>query len=225
MSEARSARSPRPVLTDEATLADLQGPAGNTYDKYETRNPVARFLVARFLDDLEAAVRELAPRSVLDVGCGEGIVTERIARALPETTVTGLDVAAPGLLAEWERRSAHNLRFRSGSAYALPWDDRSFDVVCAFEVLEHLERPADALAEMARVASRALVASVPREPVWRVLSFLSGHYVAALGNTPGHVNHWSRRTFGRFAACAGKVVRVRTPFPWTMVTVVPEGRR
>ncbi len=225
MSKAPPARSSGRVLTDDASLADLQGPAGNTYDKYETRNPVARFLVARFLDDLEAAVRELAPRSVLDVGCGEGVVTERIARAVPDATVTGLDVAAPGLLAEWERRSGRNLHFRSGSAYALPFEDRSFDIVCAFEVLEHLERPADALAEMARVAARALVASVPREPVWRVLNSLSGRYLVALGNTPGHVNHWSRASFGRFAGRAGEVVRVRTPFPWTMLTVVPDGRR
>ena len=203
----------------EPSLADLQGPAGNTYDKYETRNPVARFLVTRFLDEVENAVRELAPRSVLDVGCGEGIVTERIARALPEAEVVGLDVADPALLAEWERRKRGNLAFRSGSAYALPYADGSFELVCALEVLEHLERPHDALAELRRVGSRALVMSVPREPVWRVLNFASGRYVRALGNTPGHVNHWSQTGFRRFAALAGDVVRVRAPFPWTVGSV------
>jgi 2-polyprenyl-3-methyl-5-hydroxy-6-metoxy-1,4-benzoquinol methylase len=212
-------------VAGDASLADLQGPAGNTYDKYGTKNPVARFLVGRFLAVVEQAVSELRPRSLLDIGCGEGIVTERLARAVPAAEVVGLDVADPGLVAEWARRRGVNVDFRAGSAYALPFGDDAFDVVCALEVLEHLERPDDALAEMRRVAARAVVASVPREPVWRVANVLSGRYVGALGNTPGHVNHWSKGAFRRFAASSGEVAAVRTPFPWTVVTVaLADGR-
>lgn len=209
----------------ERSLADLQGPAGNTYDKYGTRNPVARFLVDRFLAAVEDAVREASPASLLDVGCGEGVVTERIARAVPDARVVGLDVADPELVAEWEGRRSGNVDFRPGSAYALPYGDDEFDVVCALEVLEHLERPADALAELARVAARRVVASVPREPIWRVANVASGRYVRDLGNTPGHVNHWSMAAFRRFVGRAGKVVAVRTPFPWTVVTVAVPKRR
>ena len=205
--------------TGEGSLADLQGPAGNTYDKYGTKNPVARFLVARFLAAVDAAVAEVGPRTVLDAGCGEGVVTERIAEALPDARVVGLDVADPGLRAAWQARGGPRLEFRPGSAYELPFPDRAFELVCALEVLEHLERPAEAIAELRRVASRALVLSVPREPVWRATNVLTGRYVRALGNTPGHVNHWSRDAFCRFAGGAGAVVRVRTPFPWTVVTV------
>lgn len=201
------------------SLADLQGPAGNTYDKYGTKNPVARFLVARFLAAVDDAVRDVAPRSVLDVGCGEGVVTKRVAQAVPAAAVVGLDVGDPTLAAEWERRRGGNVDFRAGSAYALPYDDGAFDLVCALEVLEHLERPADALAELGRVAARAIVASVPREPVWRVANVLSGRYVCELGNTPGHVNHWSAAAFRRFVEQAGDVTAARTPFPWTVVTV------
>jgi 2-polyprenyl-3-methyl-5-hydroxy-6-metoxy-1,4-benzoquinol methylase len=212
-------------VAGDASLADLQGPAGNTYDKYGTKNPIARFLVGRFLTAVEETLRELDPRSLLDVGCGEGLVTERLARALPGAAVVGLDVADPRLLAEWGRRQGGNLEFRAGSAYALPYDDGAFDVVCALEVLEHLERPAEALTELRRVAARALVVSVPREPVWRVANVLSGRYVGALGNTPGHVNHWSKRAFRELAGRAGAVTSVRTPFPWTVVAVsVGDGR-
>jgi 2-polyprenyl-3-methyl-5-hydroxy-6-metoxy-1,4-benzoquinol methylase len=204
----------------EATgLADLQGPAGNTYDKYGTKNPLARFLVGRFLHAVDDAVTEVGPASVLDVGCGEGTVTERIARLLPDAGVVGLDVADPRLVREWEERAGGNLVFHAGSAYSLPYPDRAFELVCALEVLEHLERPAAGLAELARVASRGLVVSVPREPLWRVLNVASGRYVRALGNTPGHVNHWSRMDFVRFAARAGEVTSVRTPVPWTVLTV------
>ena len=206
-------------MRTDGSLADLQGPAGNTYDKYGTRNPVARLLVGRFLAAVEESVAELRPGSLLDVGCGEGVVTERLARALPTTRVVGVDVADPGLLDEWERRRAPNLGFAPGSAYSLPYGENEFEVVSAFEVLEHLERPGEALAELVRVASRALVLSVPREPWWRVTNALSGRYVRALGNTPGHVNHWTRDGFRRFAGGGGEVRRVRSPYPWTVVTV------
>jgi ubiquinone/menaquinone biosynthesis C-methylase UbiE len=206
-------------VTEASGLSDLQGPAGNTYDKYGTRNPVARFLVARFLRAVDDAVAEVGPSSVLDAGCGEGTVTARVARRLPRATVVGLDVGDPRLVAEWDERAGENLVFHSGSAYALPYPDGAFELVCALEVLEHLERPAEGLDELARVSSRALVLSVPREPLWRALNVASGRYVRALGNTPGHVNHWSRRDFARFAARAGDVRSVRTPLPWTVVTV------
>ena len=206
-------------MTEATGLSDLQGPAGNTYDKYGTRNPVARFLVARFLRAVDEAVAEVAPSSVLDAGCGEGTVTARVARLLPRATVVGLDVGDPRLVAEWDERAGENLVFHSGSAYSLPYPDGAFELVCALEVLEHLDRPADGLDELARVSSRALVLSVPREPLWRALNVASGRYVRALGNTPGHVNHWSRRDFIRFASRAGNVRRVRTPLPWTVVTV------
>jgi 2-polyprenyl-3-methyl-5-hydroxy-6-metoxy-1,4-benzoquinol methylase len=203
----------------ESSLADLQGPAGNTYDKYGTRNPLARLVVSRFVRAAEVAVREAAGASVLDVGCGEGLLTERIACLLPSAQAVGLDVDDPGLKEEWESRQEGNLSFRTGSAYSLPFADGAFELVCAFEVLEHLERPVEGLAELARVSSRHLIISVPREPLWRWLNVLSGRYVRSLGNTPGHVNHWSRGTFEDFARAAGAVTRVRTPLPWTLVTV------
>jgi hypothetical protein len=71
---------------------------------------------------------------------------------------------------------------------------------------------------MRRVARRHLLVSVPREPLWRALNLARGAYVADLGNTPGHVNHWSRRAFERLLAGYGKV-EIRTPFPWTMALV------
>jgi ubiquinone/menaquinone biosynthesis C-methylase UbiE len=203
----------------DATLGDLQGPAGNTYDKYETRNPVARRLVAGFLKELDAQVRWSSAASVLDVGCGEGIGTTRMAGVLPQARVVGLDVAHPGLLEEWKTRAHDRIEFVAGSAYALPFGDDSFDLVSAIEVFEHLERPEQALSEMARVSRRGILLSVPWEPVWRGVNMAGGRYLRQYGNTPGHINHWTRRQFVALAGTAGEVVAVRRPFPWTMVAV------
>jgi ubiquinone/menaquinone biosynthesis C-methylase UbiE len=204
---------------NDATLGDLQGPAGNTYDKYETRNPVARRLVAGFLKELDAQVRWSSAASVLDVGCGEGIGTARMANVLPQARVVGLDVADPGLLQEWKTRAHDRIEFVAASAYELPFADDSFDLVSAIEVFEHLQRPERALAEIARVSRRGLLLSVPWEPVWRGVNMAAGRYVRQYGNTPGHINHWTRRGFVALAGTAGEVVAVRRPFPWTMVAV------
>jgi 2-polyprenyl-3-methyl-5-hydroxy-6-metoxy-1,4-benzoquinol methylase len=195
---------------------DFQGPIGNATEKYAAGNPVTRRLLDRFLRELDRQLRQLAPATILDVGCGEGIVSERFARLLPQTRILGIDADTATLQDEWQRRRLDNLSFETGSAYELQLEDNSFELVCAVEVLEHLERPRDALAEMARVSSRALLVSVPREPHWRISHFLAGRDVAQLGNTPGHINHWSKAGFGRLVADYGDVTELRSPFPWTV---------
>jgi hypothetical protein len=72
---------------------------------------------------------------------------------------------------------------------------------------------------MARVAQRHLLVSVPREPLWRALNLARGAYVSHLGDTPGHLNHWSRRSFVRLLSRYGDLTEVRTPLPWTMALV------
>ena len=136
------------------TEGDFVGPIGNATPKYEASNPVVRHLLSRFLGRVDEAAVSLAPTSVLDVGCGEGVVTERLAELLAPAEVLGVDADKANLSEEWRSRRAPNLTFATGSAYELPFADGSFDLVCAIEVLEHLERPRDALAEMTRVAGR-----------------------------------------------------------------------
>jgi len=145
-------------------------------------------------------------------------VTERIARLTGVTTV-GVDLGVAALEAQWRQRTAALLSFDVASAYELPFEDGLFDCVCALEVLEHLERPGDALAELARVAGRFLVLSVPREPLWRIAHVLAGRDIRALGNTPGHINHWSARRFRQLVARYGRVRRLARPFPWTIITL------
>ena len=192
-------------------------PTGNTYDKYGSTNPVVRRLLAGFEATLDELFERASAESVLDVGCGEGVLTEQWARRLGERKVVGLDLPDPKLEAHWRARERPNLRFVAGRGEQLPFGDGEFDLVTAIETLEHVPDPERTLAEMARVARRHLLVSVPREPLWRGLNLLRGAYVRELGNTPGHVNHWSRGGFGELVARRGEVLAVRSPFPWTMV--------
>ncbi len=192
---------------------------GNTYDKYASSNPVVRRLMARFQRELDELLRLAAPSSLLDVGCGEGVLVQRWASLLDGRRVVGVDLEEESLQAGWAAHAAPNLEFRVAEATSLPFANGEFDLVSAIEVLEHVPDPHAALAEMRRCAQRELLVSVPREPLWRGLNMARGAYWPALGNTPGHLNHWSRSAFVRLLAGYGEVVELRSPPPWTLALV------
>jgi ubiquinone/menaquinone biosynthesis C-methylase UbiE len=204
--------SPSVTVDREGTVT------GNTYDKYGSTNPVVRRLMANFEATLEHLFRRAAPSSLLDVGCGEGILTHQWAQRI-DGRVVGIDLDDPQLHAEWQGRQCPNLEYMVMKAENLPFADGEFDVATAIEVLEHVPDPEHTLSEMARVASGRLLVSVPREPLWRALNMARGAYLRDLGNTPGHVNHWSKRGFVQLLSRYGAVEEARSPFPWTMLLV------
>jgi len=203
--------------TRDATVGAV--PTGNTYDKYGSTNPVVRRLMAGFERTLDELLERAAPGSILDVGCGEGVLTRRFAERLGDGRVVGIDLEDDELRAHWTARGRPNLEYRAMAAENLPFADNEFELAAAIEVLEHVPDPAHTVSEMARCASRHLLVSVPREPLWRMLNVARGAYLRELGDTPGHVNHWSKRSFVRLLARHGEVVEARSPFPWTMLLV------
>jgi 2-polyprenyl-3-methyl-5-hydroxy-6-metoxy-1,4-benzoquinol methylase len=202
-----------------AITRDAEGTVtGNTYDKYGSTNPVVKRLMAGFERSLGELFERAAPGSVLDVGCGEGVLTYKWAQAL-DGRVVGIDLEDPAIQAEWEKRRAPNLEYRVMKAENLPFADGEFSLACAIEVLEHVPDPEHTVAEMARVAAGHLLVSVPREPLWRGLNMARGAYLKDLGNTPGHLNHWSKRSFAELLGRHGEIVELRSPPPWTMALV------
>ena len=80
--------SPTPTVTTDAAGTVT----GNTYDKYGSTNPVVRRLMAGFERTLDELFARAAPRSLLDVGCGEGVLSAEWAERLGDGRVVGIDL-------------------------------------------------------------------------------------------------------------------------------------
>lgn len=191
---------------------------GNFYDKYATKNRISRALVGGFLASVASLYARAAAKSVLEVGCGEGKLADHLVRSGPRpdrflATDLSLERRAQGL--------DPMIEFAEASVYQLPFEDSSFDLVVCCEVMEHLERPRDAFAEVVRVARNFVLMSTPWEPVWRVMNMARGKYLRDLGNTPGHIQHFSRRDLIALAETRLNVVSIRKPPPWTVILGEP----
>ena len=196
--------------------ADQVTAGGNYYPKYTTRNPLARRLVDGFMAALVALAERSGATQVHEVGCGEGFLSTMLAQN--GLKVRGSDISASAIALARQRAAALGLpvEFRVADLHHLSLPEDGAELVVCCEVLEHLADPARALGLLARLAQPHLIVSVPREPLWRMLNVARGRYWAALGNTPGHLQHWSARGFLALLEDHVEVREVRTPLPWTM---------
>lgn len=189
---------------------------GNLYDKYHTKNPLARMLMSGFITSYVQLLNKIQVRSVLEAGCGEAELANIVAQKLKNLDkLKGVDIDSRVLQIAQKRFPALDLA--QASIYDLPFEDDSFELVISCEVLEHLENPERGLEEITRVSSKYVLLSVPREPIWRICNMARGKYLADFGNTPTHIQHWSKKRFLSFVQSRIHIIQTESPFPWTMV--------
>lgn len=191
---------------------------GNAYDKYGSSNPIVRWMMQGFGAAMTELVDEIKPTSIHEVGCGEGYWTLKwleqgiVARG-SDFSRTVIELAQANALSQ----KLAVTTFKVCSIYNLkPETDAAHLVVCC-EVLEHLDRPEDALQVLQAVARPYLIISVPREPLWSALNMARGKYWTDWGNTPGHLQRWSQHQFLTLVSRYFEVLEVRSPIPWMML--------
>jgi len=181
---------------------------------------------AKLLDGYFRSVKALFESSgllgslqAIEIGCGEGFSTQRLRELLPDNVELQASEYVGDLVPRAQERNP-GVKVIQESVYETTHKDNSFDLIFLLEVLEHLDYPDQALAELKRILKPdgRLILGVPREPIWRGLNMARGKYLGRLGNTPGHFNHWSTFTLLRFISKHfGTVLAKRTPLPWTIV--------
>jgi len=196
---------------------------GNTYDKYKPKKGIVKWIMDGFESSLSSLVSTASPTSIHEVGCGEGYwVMKWAAEGL---NVRGSDFAEGAVTmaqTEAQRRGLDSSIFSVRSVYDLEVKPDSADLIVCCEVLEHVEDPEQALRAIAKLGAPHVILSVPRERIWCMLNLMRGKYITSLGNTPGHIQHWSKRSFIRTVSKYFEVVEVKSPLPWTMLLCKPK---
>lgn len=190
-------------------------------EKYQSGNWIAQKLVNNFMATIVKAVGEVPSKDVHEVGCGEGHILGVL--HAHGYKVRGCDISVESLEVarrESARRSL-DIPLQIKSIYELDPMADAADIVLCCEVLEHLTDPEAGFRKLLTVARKGLIVSVPNEPIWHLLNMARGKYLSALGNTPGHFQHWSKGQFVKFVAAHADVVSVHTPLPWTLIHCRP----
>lgn len=186
------------------------------FEKHTNQNPISRFFLDNFTKVLIETIKPLKPGSILDVGAGEGFVLERLRKEKIGNKLEGIEYMDEAI--ELGKKTNPLVKIKKGDIYKLPYKDNTFDVIICTEVLEHLEDPKAALKELKRVTAKHLILSVPNEPLFTIQRFFRGKNILKLGDHPEHIQHWNSGSFRRFVETELKVLEVKTPLPWTMVT-------
>jgi 2-polyprenyl-3-methyl-5-hydroxy-6-metoxy-1,4-benzoquinol methylase len=196
---------------------------GNHFDKYGSSNPIARRLMRGFLDSFDRFVARSGAKDAYEIGCGEGHLSLRLLKAGLRVRGSDLEQLVVDEANGYAQEAGFTPPFAVRDIYSLTPQEVSADLVVCCEVLEHLPDPNAAIDALARLAPRHLIASVPREPIWRALNMARGSYLAQWGNTPGHLQHWSTGGFVDLLSRRFDVVEVATPLPWTMALCQARG--
>lgn len=199
---------------------------GNAFDKYGSRNPIVKWMMKGFDSSLENFVNRANPQTIHEVGCGEGFwVNKWNGQGLQ---AIGSDFSHDVISLARENAASAGLVpdvFNAKSIYELRPETDSADLIVCCEVMEHLENPDQAMKVLQSLVKNYLIVSVPREPVWCALNMARGKYLKDFGNTPGHIQHWSKDAFIKFTGRYFKVLEVSSPFPWTMLLCVPYDKK
>ncbi len=202
----------RKVIIDGKETAIVMGHATK---KHGTKNPLKNYLLNKFDKRFVSFLQKINPQKVLEIGSGTGHVFQIVKHMFPDCHYTAVDIDE-SLLEIAKQKGANEIVLSTGEPLSLPYEDSSFDLVLMMEVLEHLYKPEDALKEAKRLCSDHFIASVPNEPLWRVLQMLMLKHLKYGGNTPGHINHWNKKSFGKLISPYFDIKNIVKPFPWIM---------
>ncbi len=183
----------------------------SNYQKHTTTNPFQKFLLTRYFSSFEKLIPDKIS-NILDIGCGEGFLVSHLPKNIK---YTGIDHNPESI--EIAKSAAYQQRetnFLVGNVYKLPFPDKQFDLITCLEVLEHLEAPEKALAEIKRMAKKYVILSVPNEPLFQLANFLRGKYLSRFGNHPEHINQWGIRQFKKLISKYFIIKKASYSFPW-----------
>lgn len=126
--------------------------------------------------------------NIVDIGCGEGILLEQLIKKFPKKEIFGIDGEKENIAI----CKKYNLDVRFGSVYKLPLEDSSIDCIIFMEVIEHLDRPDQAIREISRVLKKdgIVIILFPNDAMFKFARIATLNIKEAFYDT-GHVKQWT----------------------------------
>ena len=199
-------------------LASLNNWRESERKKYSTKNPLKRRAIRNFLNKILELIPEHV-ETILDAGCGEGVVCNHVNRNRKASRFLGTDLSIEALKAA--RSWNPNTDFIRASVYSFPLKDKSVDSSLCLEVMEHLEKPEKALVELKRVTRNSLIISVPNSILFRLASIASLKNLTRLGEDPDHIQSYAKGSFQSLLRreFPKSKVHIKKSFPWLIASV------
>lgn len=187
-------------------------------------NPLKRYFIKRFnkciLAEIQIIIKKINKKkiTILDAGCGEGFITNLIAKTFPHVKVDGIDISKDALKFA-SQKETKNCRYLNLDIKNLT--NEKYDIVICTEVLEHLSDFSSVLKKLENVASKALLISVPNEPWFSLGNLLFLKNVTRFGNPIDHINKWTGSSFKKILAQNTKSnqLKVVKSFPWIISVI------
>jgi ubiquinone/menaquinone biosynthesis C-methylase UbiE len=141
---------------------------------------------------------------ILDAGCGEGITLERLVRSLPKSEITGVDISEENV----RICAGYGLPALRGDIACLQIPDGAVDCCILSEIVEHLDHPLQALAEIRRIlkASGRIIIVFPNDTMFKIARILTFKFREAFYD-PGHLRQWTPSVIRSYLEAAGFTVR------------------
>jgi len=193
---------------------------GNYYNKYESKNFIEKFLVNRYKEKAIETIRGLNISSCFEIGSGEGYILQLIEEQFSLNLIIGSDIDLK-LIQNDKVRNESLIRLVNDAGF-LPIGKGKIDLILAFEVLEHLIEPKLFLEECVRINVKYYFFTIPNEPLWRILNLTRLKYIKDFGNTPGHINHWSKNQLRQLISKYLDVKRIFIVQPWIFIIAQPK---
>ena len=187
-------------LENDMALSVSKGLVGNYANYYEQDAGLSEWRRLGAIDKCANIVRLCSGyerREVLEIGCGDGAILERLALTGFGARFTGLEISASAVRAVQEK-NIPGASVELFDGYELRFADKQFDLAILSHVVEHVEHPRRLIEEAARAARKVFV-EVPLEDNLR----LPEDFVF---DRVGHINFYNVKTIRRLVQSCGMVI-------------------
>lgn len=165
------------------------------------------------MDKISFIVNTIGYSSLLDIGCGEGIVLSRIEA---KGKIVGVDISKKAL--QIAKNIFPDAKYIVADITDLPFSDKSFDISLCLEVLEHVEDLNKAAKEIKRVSKNTII-SVPNSKMFQFLNIIRLKNLSRLGEDADHIHKFNKKNFGIFLSKISKRYRIINSVPWLIGVV------